>query len=74
MERWMVVAQRADPRVRNPGEAKPLTWPDQFLDVCNRRDRSYTTMLRRKNKAVERIAMLLNLQESLAATDNLVTE
>ncbi len=27
----MVQAERADPRRRNPGEARPLTWPDRFL-------------------------------------------
>lgn len=95
VETWMVHAERADPRVRNPGEARPLTWPERhvtdpearkalklwiwceangyaFFSVCTRRGLSYTTALRRKNNAVDRIVMLLNVEASLAETDNLV--
>ena len=32
VELWMVAAERADPRTRNPGEARPSTWPDRFVD------------------------------------------
>lgn len=96
VETWMVHAERADPRVRNPGEARPLSWPDRYVadkavrrivklwvwceangfafhDICRRRGIPYTTALRRKNAAVERIVMLLNLEESLAARENLIT-
>lgn len=95
VERWMVVAERADPRVRNGGEARPLTWPDRFLedaderraltlwvwcqargygfhDVCKRRGIPYTSALRRKNAGVQRIAMLLNLEDSMRAEGHLV--
>lgn len=91
----MVTAERADPRVRNPGESRPLGWPDRFVPdredrealklyvwceargyafsaVCKRRGHSYTTWRRRKNRAVERIAMLLSLEDSLKRHDNLV--
>lgn len=45
-----------------------------FHDVCRRRGQSYTTALRRKNRAVERIAGLLNLQDSLSEHSHLVAE
>lgn len=96
VETWMVQAERADPRIRNAGETRPLTWPDRhvtdpearkalklwiwceargyaFFDLCTRRGIPYTTALRRKNQAVERIVMLLNLEASLAE-DHLVAE
>lgn len=37
VERWMVTAERADPRVRNPGEERPLRWPDQFVENVDHR-------------------------------------
>lgn len=94
-ETWMVHAEMADPRKRNPGEARPLTWPDRFVedpdqraalklwvwckangyafsDVCKRRGLSPSTASRRKQAAVERIVMLLNLEQSLKERSNLV--
>ena len=92
----MVTAERADPRVRNPGESRPLTWPDRYVidredrealklwiwctargiafsSTCNSRGHSYTTWRRRQQRAVLRIAMLLNLEEGLKAHEHLVT-
>ena len=96
VETWMIQAERADARMRNPGESRPLHWPDRFVpsldqrdalklwvwcaargysfhDLCSRRGHAYSTWLDRKNRAVERIAMLLNLEEALTRDSHLVT-
>jgi len=93
VETWMVAAERADPRVRNSGEARPLSWPDRYVtdldarralklwvwceangyafsSVSVRRGLAYTTALRRKNAAVDRIVKLLNFETSINDTHN----
>lgn len=31
VERWMVAAEKADRREHNPGQERPLRWPDLFV-------------------------------------------
>ncbi len=31
VEKWLVIAQKADRRFSTPGQEKPLRWPDRFV-------------------------------------------
>lgn len=45
---------------------------ESFRDVCSRRGLPYTSALRHRQAAIQRITMLLNLERSLESDSNLV--
>ena len=46
---------------------------ESFRGLCRRRGLPYSTALRHRQSAVERITMLINLERSLESADHLVT-